>query len=253
MFRHRGSRRTYGHNIRLASVLSFVAGVVNVCGILSIRVFTTNVTGHFALFAEELSREAFNTAFVLMLFILSFLLGAFASSLVVEFASKKRIQASYAIPLLFEFSILVCIMVFSERYNWLNKYAQSISCAMLFAMGIQNALVTKISRATVRTTHLTGLFTDLGIELSQLFFYKKREEQRKLSKSIRLRLTIIGSFFIGGVLGGFLYRSYGIYTLSLAVIGLIFALFYDILRIKLYMLGRKLNVRPPIKRIRNRY
>jgi hypothetical protein len=26
--------------------------------------------------------------------------------------------------------------------------------------------VTKISQSTIRTTHLTGLFTDLGIELS---------------------------------------------------------------------------------------
>jgi uncharacterized membrane protein YoaK (UPF0700 family) len=47
---------------------------------------------------------------------------------------------------------------------------------MLFAMGMQNAMVTKISQSIVRTTHLTGLFTDLGIELSQLFFYKKIDE-----------------------------------------------------------------------------
>ena len=48
-------------------------------------------------------------------------------------------------------------------------------------MGLQNALVTKVSQSVVRTTHLTGLFTDLGIELSQLFFYRKMSEFKPVS------------------------------------------------------------------------
>lgn len=58
-------------------------------------------------------------------------------------------------------------------------------------MGLQNSLVTTISNATVRATHLTGLFTDLGIELSQLFFYKRKVQKDKLYSSIKLRLIII--------------------------------------------------------------
>lgn len=53
--------------------------------------------------------------------------------------------------------------------NLMLENSNIIAFYLLFAMGLQNALVTKISNATVRTTHLTGLFTDLGIELSQLF------------------------------------------------------------------------------------
>lgn len=53
--------------------------------------------------------------------------------------------------------------------NLMLENSNIIAFSLLFAMGLQNALVTKISNATVRTTHLTGLFTDLGIELSQLF------------------------------------------------------------------------------------
>ena len=67
---------------------------------------------------------------------------------------------------------------------------------------MQNSLVTQISASTVRTTHLTGLFTDLGIELSQLFFHNKEEHRKLLWNSIKLRLTIILFFFAGGVFGG---------------------------------------------------
>ncbi|WP_394331199.1 DUF1275 family protein [Chryseobacterium luteum] len=51
-------------------------------------------------------------------------------------------------------------------------------------MGLQNALVTRVSQSVVRTTHLTGLFTDLGMDLSKLFFFKEKSESIKLNRSI---------------------------------------------------------------------
>jgi uncharacterized membrane protein YoaK (UPF0700 family) len=84
-------------------------------------------------------------------------------------------------------------------------------------MGLQNALVTKISQATVRTTHLTGLFTDLGIELSQLSFHRNKPDSRKLIRSIYLRVAIILFFFFGGVSGGYLFQQLQMRTLLFAV------------------------------------
>ena len=54
MFRHKGKTRTIKHNLRIASLLSFVAGIVNVAGFLAIQRLTTNVTGHFAFIVEEI-------------------------------------------------------------------------------------------------------------------------------------------------------------------------------------------------------
>ena len=82
-------------------------------------------------------------------------------------------------------------------------------------MGLQNALVTKISSSVIRTTHLTGLFTDLGIELSQLFFYNTSEQKKQLTNSIKLRFTIIFFFFIGGVIAGLFYNTFALKTLIL--------------------------------------
>ncbi len=100
-------------------------------------------------------------------------------------------------------------------------------------MGLQNSLVTTISNATVRTTHLTGLFTDLGIELSQLFFYKLKEQKQKLYSSIKLRLTIITFFFLGGLLGGIFYSTIQLYVLAIAASVLLVGLIYDDVKLKL--------------------
>lgn len=197
MFRHKGKGRTYIHNLRLASLLSLVAGIVNITGVLSVRVLTTNVTGHFAYFSEELSHENFFIAIAYLFFILSFLLGAFVSNLLLEFISRSGPDWAYTIPLSIEITIMAILGIWVNPSGFNHFDGQVVACVLLFTMGLQNALVTKVSNSLVRTTHLTGLFTDLGIELSQLFFYRKTEQFKQLSKSINLKLAIIICFFLG--------------------------------------------------------
>jgi uncharacterized membrane protein YoaK (UPF0700 family) len=72
MFRHKGKRRAFKHNLRLASILSFIAGLVNITGVLSIKTLTTNVTGHFAYFAEELVKKNYINSFVFLVYIFFF-------------------------------------------------------------------------------------------------------------------------------------------------------------------------------------
>lgn len=237
MFRHRGKRRTYQHNLRLASMLSFVAGMVNVGGVLGLHVLTTNVTGHFAFFAEELSKKAFSSAFAFLIYIFFFLLGAFTSNSLVEIFLRYKPKIAHAVPMIIEVIILISVGLFADEVF----KVETVACTLLFAMGIQNALVTKISTSTVRTTHLTGLFTDLGIELSQLFFYRQRAEQQQLNQRIFLRIIIIVFFFSGGVAGGLLFGVFSFHTFLFAAFVLIGALFYDLIRYRLYGMKRKLR------------
>ena len=82
-------------------------------------------------------------------------------------------------------------------------------------------------------------FTDLGIELSQLFFYKKPEERKRLKKSIYLRLSIIAFFFIGCISGGFIYNALQLKTLFVAATFLLIALLYDYIRLSFFVIKRK--------------
>lgn len=117
--------------------------------------------------------------------------------------------------------------------EYLKSHVDFIAILLLFSMGLQNSLVTKISNSLVRTTHLTGLFTDLGIELSQLFFYKEEEKRKFLLANIKLRLSIITGFFIGGFVAGLMFNSYLQYSLIAPSVLLIFGLYYDLLKFKL--------------------
>lgn len=228
MFRHQGQARTLSHNKKIASLLSFVAGIVNVAGFLSVQRLTTNVTGHFAFFVDEIFRLHFAESLVYFVYILFFFLGSFTSNFLVEIMMRKNENFVFVIPTIVESVILYLIALSGQSLAANNSNV--IAAGLLFAMGLQNSLVTRISDAMVRTTHLTGLFTDLGIELSQLFFYKAQEQRHKLISTIRLRLRIIIFFFAGGIAGGVLYSYWELYSLALPATMLLAGLFYDSLR-----------------------
>ena len=225
MFHHQGKNRTLKHNMALASLLAFVAGLVNVAGFLSVQKLTTNVTGHFAYFIDEIFKLQFLNGFIYFLYIFFFFLGSFISSFLVEIVSKRNKNYVFIVPVIFE-SLILYIITFSGM-QFASNCSNVIAFSLLFAMGLQNSLVTVISNAAVRTTHLTGLFTDLGIELSQLFFYKHAKQKQKLVSSIKLRLTIICTFFIGGILGAILYNPLGLAVLSIPATMLILGIYID--------------------------
>lgn len=239
MFRHQGKNRTFIHNLRLATLLSFVAGIVNITGVLALKTLTTNVTGHFAYFAEEVIRQDFSAAITFFIFTIFFLAGSFTSNFLTELISKTNRNLSHVIPISLEIMVLLTVGIFGVASDLTTFEGKWIAFALLFAMGSQNSLVTKISQSTVRTTHLTGLFTDLGIELSQLFFYKKPEETKKLKTSIYLRLSIISFFFGGCILGGFVYTFLELKTLLVGTFFLLIALMFDYLRFQFFKIKRK--------------
>lgn len=245
MFRHRGKTRTLNHNKKIASLLSFVAGIVNVAGFLSVQKLTTNVTGHFAFFVDEVFKLHFTESFVYFLYIFFFFLGSFVSSLLVEIITRKNERLIYVIPTAIESVILFTIAFVGHKL--IPNYANIIAFSLLFAMGLQNSLVTRISDAVVRTTHLTGLFTDLGIELSQLFFYKAKAQKDRLISTIKLRLRIITFFFIGGVIGGVFYSYLELFVLIIPATMLIIGLLYDNLRFKILKLKRKFETKDKTK------
>lgn len=241
MFKHQGVTRTLQHNLKIASLLSFVAGLVNVAGFLSVHRLTTNVTGHFAFMMDEVYRFRFWEAAQYLSYVLFFLAGAFSSGILVELTARRSERFMYGVPVLLEAILLVVFSLLPGAF--LLPHAHLVACCLLFAMGMQNSLVTSISNAVVRTTHLTGLFTDLGIELSQLFFYKAPQQREKLFSAIRLRITVIGFFFIGGIIAGLLYFIWQMKVLLLGAFLLLAGLVYDNLRFRLIQLQKKLKQR----------
>ncbi|MDB5112801.1 MAG: hypothetical protein JWR67_3915 [Mucilaginibacter sp.] len=230
MLRHLGTKRTYAHNVKLASLLCITAGFVNAAGFLAFSVLTTNVTGHAALFAERIAMQDWKTARVVALWMFLFLAGAFISSFIVSFIGRNQ-RFSYVMPVLIEMVILLGTALCGYQYDHSLIAKEIFAGGLLFAMGLQNSLVSIISGSAVRTTHLTGTFTDLGIEMAQIL-QKNTEERALLKAKIKLRSVIIVCFMCGALVGAYLFRYFGFHAFFIPMAILAFTLLYDVYRIR---------------------
>jgi uncharacterized membrane protein YoaK (UPF0700 family) len=157
--------------------------------------------------------------------VLSFLLGAATTTLIVSYAQRREWHSAYALPLLIEALLLTIFGMLGSALASINGLFVPATVMLLCSMmGLQNALITNVSRSEIRTTHITGIITDIGIELGKLFYWNATSES-VMSKvtADRERLltltTLAAMFFVGGLLGalGFKYASYAS-TLPLAVL-----------------------------------
>jgi uncharacterized membrane protein YoaK (UPF0700 family) len=246
MLQREGQRRSNRENVLLAFALAGVAGAVNAVGWLEFGVFTSHVSGHFTRVADGLARGDSAAVWKFLPLVIAFAVGAMTATVFVE-SARLLDKARYAAVLLMEALLLTVFAATSEfvpegRYAWLP---QVLGCTLTFAMGLQNALVTKLSGAVVRTTHLTGMITDLSIEAVRIAFYvrERMRGQRALERlwrlsriagdaelaKARLHLTIIGSFTAAGVLGGWSYARLGRVAMALPVAALVVLVVADVL------------------------
>lgn len=235
MLRHTGQKRTFRHNVRLAILLSLNAGFINASGFLGFKVLTTNVTGHAAILAVSVAEADIRMAGIAALWLLCFLLGAFFSGIIISRIGREKASA-YTIPILLIIGISIAVALLGGRFE--NSIWQSavLAGSLLFGMGMQNALVSMISGSVVRTTHLTGMFTDLGIDLSQAANSQSTDAVRK---RILLRVTIILSFLLGGIGGGILFLHYAFSAFFIPVLIMLTALFYDYFRVRIIRTVRR--------------
>jgi len=85
---------------------------------------------------------------------------------------------------------------------------------LCFIMGLQNAVITKISKAEIRTTHVTGIVTDIGIELGKLAYWNAGSTAARPlvhadRKRLRMLSKLLGCFFIGGLTGALGFKHLG--------------------------------------------
>jgi uncharacterized membrane protein YoaK (UPF0700 family) len=166
MFRHEGARRTHRLNRLLAGYLALVGGYVNAVGIVVLGVFTSHMTGNVSRLATDFAVRRFEAAAFDLALVGTFFAGALLASLVLERAAIASTSKAYGFVLSVEAAALVLFAVVPDPASGgVRGVVEPL--ALCFAMGVQNSLVTRLSGAVVRTTHLTGVITDLGIECAR--------------------------------------------------------------------------------------
>ncbi|MET0388094.1 MAG: YoaK family protein [Polyangiales bacterium] len=212
MFRHQGPARSERDNRLIAIYLAGVGGYVNSAGFLLIGTLTAHVTGNVGRLASQIVSRQYLEAGAAFSMVIAFYLGALVASMVVESRSFTRTPTAYGAAMAIEAVLLTLFGLFAfEMTETPPLMADMEALVLCFAMGVQNSLVTRLSGAVVRTTHLTGVVTDLGIETARWLAWWRhqlpkqrpsvRPRERPVVAKIRIHLTIVISFTVGAIIG----------------------------------------------------
>lgn len=205
-----------------AAALAVIAGMVNVVGYLGFEhQAITHLTGTTSLLGAALSGRHWRTAFELLAMAMAFVLGAALSGVILQ-DSTLRLGRRYGVALAIEAILLaVAIPLFKQ---------QQLSGALLaaVAIGLQNAMATTYSGAVVRTSHLSGMYTDLGIALGHALRGLPLPRRR-----LMLSALVIVGFLAGGILGAALYARFSYDALWLPAactgsVGVAYALYHHL-------------------------
>ncbi len=184
-----------------AFILALNAGFINAVGLLDFEhQAVSHVSGTASLIGTQLISSP-TSVFHLSCIVVAFLIGAAVSGAMLP-SSSLKLGRHYDTLLFIEACLLVTAIFFLERQSLVGHYFASAAC------GLQNALATKYSGAIIRTTHMTGIVTDLGIMLGAVLKGKTLDRR----KALLFSLILLG-FIAGGVLGAIFFKF--LYVLAL--------------------------------------
>ncbi|GGY80913.1 permease [Cellvibrio zantedeschiae] len=206
-----------------AFVLAFIAGSVNAIALLGFNhQGVSHLTGSSSLLGVELAKANYAEVIHLGWIILSFVVGAGLSGFAIGNESL-RYGRRYGFALLCVALLLVLSMYFLNLSSNLGHYLASAAC------GLQNAMTSTFSGALMRTTHVTGLFTDLGIIIG-LWLRGHSPDKRR----VILYLILITGFIVGGLIGAISFTHLTFYAMLIpAALAALLAGIYFVCRQKL--------------------
>ncbi len=219
--------RSAASNLRLGCALCVVAGATNAGGFLAVGQYTSHMTGILSSVADNLVLGQLQLAAAGLALLASFIGGSMATAWMVNWSQRRQMRSAFARPLLVESALLLIFGVFGAGINHFAELFVPLTVLLLcFIMGLQNAVITKVSQAEIRTTHVTGLLTDLGIELGKLLYINGPAYRPKVianRSKLRVHMLLVGSFTGGALLGAFGFKVYG-YAATLPLALLLLAL-----------------------------
>ena len=194
-------------------LMAFIAGNVNAGGYLACHRFVTHVTGFATLFGIELAQLNYKAAFGMLSVPAYFLSGVMFAAYLTDRKIARGRPPRFDIVMGLVTTLLLLATaggifnafgVFGTAFDLENDYMLLV--ILCTASGLQNAAITVASAGMMRSTHMTGTTTDLGIGIIRTIFgYRDPEMQRKEFYRTWLRLGMIISFGTGGLVGAFLY------------------------------------------------
>lgn len=202
-------------NMAIWMLLAFQAGLINIGGLLACHSFVSHVTGFATMFAMEYESSRYHHAFGLLIIPLTFLAGGMVSGVLIDLRIKLQKKPRYYIVFGFLFFLTLATAiggfnnVFGDFGIPLSTPAGYALVSLLcFTCGVQNGTITLVSKSVVRTTHLTGITTDLGIGLVRLFNKRRIRGLEDEGLAVLMRIGIIFFFTLGSAVGVRIFQDW---------------------------------------------
>ncbi len=243
---------SFAQQARLAITLAWVAGYTNLVTILACGHVTSHMSGVTSELGRDLAEGTWCTAGSALFLLGVFVLGAFVSGVSTEVGRRRGWDSVYVVPMIIEaallggFAVLLGTHAGEGAAGWMHYLLLGLAAS---AMGVQNATITRISSGVVRTTHVTGVVTDLGLELAQVLLSFRGDARhtgkaqgvggvggwhvlslRPALKRLALLASILGSFALGAGLGTLAYEHAASLAMLVPVLFLVWIIFQDLRR-----------------------
>lgn len=238
-------QRTHKTNIHLGAYMAFVAGAMNADGFLAIARYTSHMSGIVAGIGSDLALNNIISVLGEISLLVAFLSGAATTAIVVNWGKRRKIHSQFALPLLIESVLLLIFGLVGAKLNlYLPLTVPAVALLLCFVMGLQNAILTKASNAEIRTTHMTGIITDIGIELGKLMYFNHSQNANQYhfvqanKQKLKDLLALFGMFLLGGIVGAISFQKIGfISVLPLSLSLMVIAGFQIFRDLKLFLKG----------------
>lgn len=239
---------TFKQQARLAITLAWVAGYTNVITLITLGATTSHVTGSTSNLGRDIVEGKAALALYAGFLIGAFLVGAVLSGLLTELAHRAGRRSIYVLPMAVEALLLAafafCLEWVPESVLHEGPARWGVTALACLAMGLQNATITRISAGVVRTTHMTGVVTDLGIEIARFSLWSLDARANAASRSLRgaarrvadepsarrvaLLASLVGSFAFGAALGTLIHELNAQVCMFPPVLFLLWIIYQDV-------------------------
>ena len=217
MFEHKLSEQVSHKTYFDWFLLSFLAGNINAGGYLACSRFVSHVTGFATLSGISLEQGSWIEALGSLAIPLFFLIGVMVSGYLTEKKYAHKVHGQRYAPVMGLVALLLAFVAVGGSLGLFGQFGDVANMKHDFfllaclcgACGLQNAAISSASGATVRTTHLTGITTDLGLGIVRAEIHNLSEAQRSTERRANwLRVATIGAFTLGSFVAAFIYSRF---------------------------------------------
>lgn len=223
-----GKVRTYSANAELACFLSFVAGAINAGGFLAVHQYTSHMSGIVSEMADMVALGDFSLVLWSLGALMAFMAGSATTEVIINYTRHRYLQSEYALPIFIEAGALIFFGLLDGihwHFTWL--WTSLTVATLCYIMGLQNAIITDISQYALRSTHITGTVTDIGMELGKAFYWNRASRKdpsvqpvKSNKKKFKLLVQVLILFFVGGIVGAYGFKTFG-FMFTCAIAGIL--------------------------------